>query len=110
MPLEVEGFSVVIDDLQLSGAFAADGTSVQGVTLAGKIDTRPLVELVSPGGADDAVCVLVSTFGVACEACSDGSGDYCLTVYVDNMVAPEQAGLTIQPRTAEDVAADPACP
>jgi hypothetical protein len=109
LPLEVEGFSVVIDDLELSGAFAADATSVEGVTLAGKIDTRLLVELVQPGGADDAVCVLVSTFNVDCEPCSDGTGDFCLTVYVDNMVALEQGGFTIQPRTAEDVAADPAC-
>lgn len=109
LPIEVEGFEVVIDDLTLSGAFAADSSSVEGVVLAGKIDTRPLVDLVSPGGDDNAVCVLVSTFNVSCEACSDGSGDFCLSVYVDNMSAMEQAGLTIEPRSAEDIAADPSC-
>ncbi|MFT4625327.1 MAG: hypothetical protein ACI8PZ_003995 [Myxococcota bacterium] len=110
LPIEVEGFEIVIEGLTLSGAFSSGAASIEGVVLAGKIDTRPLVELVSPGGGDDAVCTLVSTFQVDCEACSDGSGDFCLSVYVEDMSAPSAGGLVVEPRTAEQIADDPTCP
>lgn len=109
LALTVSGFTVNIDDLELSGAFAPDGSRIQGAVLKGAINTIPLVELIAPGGADDAVCQLVGTFGVSCESCSDGSGDYCLSVWVQNIEALEVPGGTLVERLAADIAADPAC-
>jgi hypothetical protein len=109
LPIAVEDFVVVIEDMELSGAFSADASSVEGVVLAGKIDTRPLVDLVSPGGGENDVCVLMQTFSVDCEECGDGSGPFCLTVFVDSMTATGVDDLTITPRTADDIALDAAC-
>jgi hypothetical protein len=102
LEINVEGFEIVIEDLTLSGAFAPDASYIDGVVMAGAIDTRPLVELVSPGGGDDAVCVLLQTFNADCEECGDGSGPYCLTVYVDSMQAND-ANMTIVPLTEDDI-------
>lgn len=106
--LSVAGYSVTIDDLEITGAFAADGSSLQGATLAGSIDTRPLAPLVGVEG-DDGVCELLGGFGIACVACSDGSGDFCLALEVQDMTAELVPGLDIMPRTQADIEADSAC-
>jgi len=106
--LSVQGLEITIDDLFVSGAFAPDGSSISGAVLAGSIDTRPLVDLIEPGGDDDAVCLLVQTFGIACEPCT-GGGDFCLSLLVDSIQATEIAGLTVVNRTADDIANDPVC-
>jgi hypothetical protein len=107
--LSVQGMDIVIDELLISGAFSPDGTYIAGATLAGAIDTRPLVGLIDPAGSPDTICDLVATFGVACEPCSDGTGDYCLTLLVNDISAEELAGTTLVPRTGDDIAADATC-
>ena len=109
LPLEVEGFDLGLEDVVLSGAIAPDFSRAEGVVLAGKIDTRPLVDMISPGGGDDAVCILLQTFGADCVDCSDGSGQYCLNLFVDSMVAEGRDADPIIPVTAEDVEANPDC-
>jgi hypothetical protein len=109
LTLDVAGVVVNIDDLDLSGAFASDGSRIQGTVLKGSIDTRPLVPLLAEGGADDAVCVLAGTLGVSCLECGDGSGPFCLSVWVDNIAAGEVAGGTLVPRVQADIDADPSC-
>lgn len=109
LPLDVSGIVINIDDLDLSGAFAPDGTRIQGGSLKGAVDTRPLGEAFDLGTAPEAVCDLVATFGVACAECSDGTGPYCLEVWVDNINAAELPGTTITPREAADIEADPNC-
>jgi hypothetical protein len=109
LTLDVEGIPVVIEDMLLSGAFASDGSSIEGAVLAGTMDTRLLVDLVAEGGGDDAVCEIVEAFSVSCEECSDGSGPYCLSVFVDSLTAELRSGLVVVERTADDIAADPAC-
>lgn len=109
LPLEVEGFDLGLEDVVLSGAIAPDYSRAEGVVLAGKIDTRPLVDMISPGGGEDAVCILLQTFGADCVECSDGSGNYCLNLYVDSMTAEGRDGDPIVPVTPEDVAANPDC-
>ena len=107
--LSVEGLDVTIDDLLISGAFSPDGSYIAGATLAGAIDTRPLVGLIDPEGGENTICDLVATFGVACEACSDGSGDFCLTLLVNDISAEELPGTTLVSRSADDIAADATC-
>lgn len=105
--LNVSGIEITIDDLVVSGAFSADGTTIEGAVLAGAIDTRPLATLVNSTD-EGAVCELVATFGVACEPCGDGE-PYCLSIYVDSMVAELAAGVTLEEVTEDDVAANPDC-
>jgi hypothetical protein len=93
----VEGFSVTIDDLLISGAFAPDGSYISGAVLSGSVDTRDFVELVDDTGENPgAICDLAAAINVQCEPCSSDSEPYCLSLYVDSMVAAEIDG-TITP-------------
>lgn len=109
LPLDVQGISLVINDLTLSGAFAPGGAYIAGAVLAGSIDTRPLVPLLDEGGDDDAACNTVAAFGVTCLPCSSDNQPYCLSIYVDGIVADEVPGLTLMARSADDIAADSSC-
>ncbi|MBN2798304.1 MAG: Ig-like domain-containing protein [Deltaproteobacteria bacterium] len=92
--LTVSSYSVTIEDLFVSGAFAPDGSYIAGATLAGIIDTRPLVPLVDPEGAPGTICDLAGAMGISCEECGDGE-PYCLSIEVDSMSAAQVAGLTL---------------
>ncbi|TNE90215.1 MAG: hypothetical protein EP330_09150 [Deltaproteobacteria bacterium] len=87
--ISVEGIDIQIEDLIVSGAFAPDGTYIAGGVLAGRIDTRPLVDLVEEGGAEDAICELAAGIGVECEDCGGGE-IFCLSLYVDNLSAVQE--------------------
>lgn len=89
LPIAVGGFSIVIEDLALSGAFSPNVDRIQGASLAGTVDTRPLVDLISPGGPPETVCDTVGALGVSCVACADGSGDFCISIWVDQIQALE---------------------
>ncbi|MBT3218207.1 MAG: hypothetical protein HN348_03880 [Proteobacteria bacterium] len=109
--ISVMGYTISIDDLAISGAFAPDGTYIAGAVLAGAVDTRPLIPLIDETQDDDYLCNLVGTMaGVECEACSDGTGDFCLTLLVTNIAADLEPDLTLVERTANDIAADASCP
>lgn len=115
--LAVAGYTVTIDDLEISGAFAPDASYIAGAVLAGTIDTRPLVPLLDAdsdcsegytactGSEDDpadccdenAICATAVQIGVACETCADGE-DFCLSLYVDSMTAAQVAGGEILPQ------------
>jgi len=107
--LSVQGMEIIVDDLEISGAFAPDGSYIAGATMAGAVDTRPLVGLIDPEGSDNTICDLVATFGVACEPCTDGSGDFCLNLLVTEMSAEELTGTSLVTRSADDIAADASC-
>ena len=87
--INVEDLSVAIEDFSLSGDFAPDGSYIDGVQLIGSIDTRPLVPLLGDEGSpDDAICALAATLNISCEPCSDGTGDFCLSLEADSIAAP----------------------
>ncbi len=92
--LSIEGYSITIDDLLVSGAFSPDGSYISGAVLSGKIDTRPLVPLLNPEGEPDEICNLAATIGVSCEPCLDGE-NLCLSLYVDNIAAEEVGGTVV---------------
>ncbi|MEQ1500810.1 MAG: Ig-like domain-containing protein [Myxococcota bacterium] len=108
LPLVVAGLTINIEDLSLSGAFASDGSRIQGAALAGSIDTRPLAGIFDSTDPN-AVCDLVATFQVACEACSDGSGDFCLSVYVDAIEAANLPGVVLEEITDAEIEQNPDC-
>ena len=107
--MNVDGFDLVLDDADLSGAFTEDLSAAVGVSLVADFDTRPLVDLIAPGGGDDAICILMATFGVSCVECDDGAGPYCLTMRVQEVPAGEIPRLTLEPRSPAEIAADPLC-
>ena len=78
----------------------------------GQIDARDLTgvlvdaELITDDDPQ-AVCDMISAFGVACEECADGQ-DYCLTIHVDQIDAGE-TGESIERLTDEDIEADATC-
>jgi hypothetical protein len=114
--ITVEDYEITIDELMISGAFAPDASYITGAVLSGSIDTRPLVPLLGDEGADEnAICDLASSIGVSCEACADGTGNFCLSIYVDNIQAAAIPTALETIPTQEDAclrtecAADPDC-
>ena len=72
--------------------FTSDGSQISGAILSGEIDARDLVGALVGGGLleeedPDAVCDLIGTFGVSCEACASDGAAYCLAIYVDQITA-----------------------
>lgn len=108
------GVEVTLKTLKLTGSFAPDGGSLDGVTLEGSADTRDFVDLLGDqlGGAtgDDAVCNLIAQLapGVECEDCGDGNVT-CLAIVADSLEANQVDGLSLVQVTQDDVCADGSC-
>lgn len=116
-PISVAGYTVSIDDLILSGAFAPDASYIAGARLAGSIDTYPLAGLVDPTCVPtdtvnypaclDGVCQLAAVIG-GCEACASDGEAHCLSLDVDSIGAEGISGSLVV-RTQDDICADSTC-
>ncbi len=93
--ISVAGYDVVIENLVISGTFAADGSYYGGGVLQGTIDTRSFDQLVSDDAEEGAVCGLAPSFGVECEACPGTSDKFCLSILADSIVADEVVATEI---------------
>lgn len=100
-PVSLPADTMYITDFVVAGAFAPGGTSMDGVTVRGMIDTRPLALMLL--GTDEA-CGTLSAFGVTCKACPDGSGDYCVAVDVEDVTADR-----VDAAVVEITDLDPSC-
>ena len=111
LELPLADSTAAIEDLELSGSFTPpDGDAIEGVMLAGLVDTRALVPLIQ-GEGDDAFCQLLdAALGVPCEECTDQTGPYCVTILVDNLTAEKVSQAGLVERTQEQIDQDPACP
>ena len=98
LDLSIQGIGLTIEDVVLSGAFTPDGSAIDGVTVMGAIDTRPLAD---PAG--DTACDQLVAIGVDCQECSDGSGPHCVSIVVDSIFAPEVPGATLVQVTQFDI-------
>jgi hypothetical protein len=94
----IEGDPIDVEQLDISGSFAADGSEIVGFRMSGIVDTRDLKEALEVE-ADGAVCDLFgASFNVECEACPSGDGDYCITLVVADLPMPEAGfGLAAVP-------------
>jgi hypothetical protein len=102
--INVADFSLTIDTLSVSGAFASDGSSLDGVSVDAFTDTRPLASL----GVGD-ICELVVIAGVTCIPCSDGA-NACLKIKVTDLTAEEVPGLMgLSLITTDDVTNNASC-
>jgi len=109
LPLQVADIIVEIDDLELSGAFAPDGSRIQGAQLRGVIDTADLGPAFSAGADPDAVCELAGAIGVECETCANGN-ETCIRVWIDDIDAEAAPNVPeLVERTQADIDTDPAC-
>lgn len=95
LEVSVSDVDVQIQDMFLSGSFSPDGSYIDGVTLAGIIDTRPLASIVdnNPDAPPETVCEFTGRLGINCIACPDGSGEYCLELLADSISA-DSAGVS----------------
>lgn len=108
LPLSVSGVEINITNLELSGAFAPDGSRIQGAVMKGKVDSRPLAAAFNFGTTDNAGCIALAAFGVQCEECDNGAGPYCITVNIEDLEALE-VSTTLVPITDTDIENNPAC-
>ncbi len=107
--LVIAGVEVGVEDLELSGAFAPDGTSIEGAILSGTVDTRPLVPVIAPGGKDTAVCELTAQLGVDCQPCAGNAEEtFCLSLRIEDILA-EEIDTDLVERTPEEITKDKRC-
>ena len=109
-PQDTNLYNISISQLNIAGDFTADGSQIDGAILSGEIDARDLVgALVSRGLLEEedpnALCDLIGTFGVACEACATDGEPYCLSLYIDQITA----NLDDQTLIAQDECDPEAC-
>jgi len=78
--LVIEGYDAAFLDTYIAGTFEPDGSGIAGVTLTTEMDTRALDALIDPHAKVGAACALLASLGISCQACSDGSGDYCIPI------------------------------
>ncbi|MCB9761605.1 MAG: hypothetical protein H6739_17305 [Alphaproteobacteria bacterium] len=83
-----DGDVIAAQGVTVQGGFAAGLEGIRDISAAGLVDTRPMVDRVEEGGEPDAICQIVSGFGVACEPCADGE-TLCLQMEVIDLVAEE---------------------
>lgn len=85
--LVVSGAIVTVGDLELTGAFAADGSHLGNGVLTGLVDTRPLSLAQNPEGDGSDICELVGSFNVECEPCVSDGQAFCLDLRAEDIVA-----------------------
>lgn len=107
--ISVQGISITIAELQISGAFSPGAASLEGVRVNAFVDTAAL-DLGDLGATlGDDLCATVELLaGVSCEDCGNGSMT-CLRLTIENITADKTAidGLTLV--TADDVANNATC-
>lgn len=84
--ITVSGAAIKINQLQVSGTFASDGSYFGGGTLSGSLDARDIATALPDLGDADALCGIIAGFGATCESCPDGQA-YCLSLVADQITA-----------------------
>ena len=112
LPIEILDVSLTMWGMYLSGTFESDGAGMAEMGLEGALDIRELgpafgdalgglIDLSDP----DSACSTVALFGVNCEECPSGDGDYCIGVDLEDIEA-EKTDTTVTPIAAEDISED----
>jgi hypothetical protein len=98
--LSVAGYTIPLQDFEVSGTFASDGSYFGGGVLAGSVDARDIVEMIDEVDTWEDACNLTASFGAACIACSDGV-EACLSLRADQIIADENPGQVLEVVTEE---------
>lgn len=112
--LSAAGYDISINQLNVAGDFTSDGSQIGGAILSGEIDAREIVGALVGGGLleeedPDAVCELIGTFGVSCDACSSDGAAYCLSIYVDQITANSDDQTLVAQDDCDPEACDEGC-
>ncbi len=104
LPLELQGFTISLRDVTLSGAFAPDGERIDAMALTATLDVRD----VEPFLVDVDLCALVAELDRPCFACPDGE-EACVKVTVEDLDVQWDPEATLIERTPKDIAEDDFC-
>lgn len=99
--LAAGGGELPLYELTLTGSFDVDGAALEGITLTGLLDLRPLSEVY---GMD--LCEYLPFYGDSCVDCPDGEPQ-CVEIEVVDASAPWLPDLTLDADI--DPTADPYC-
>jgi hypothetical protein len=92
--LSVAGYTIPLQDFEVSGTFAADGSYFGGGVLAGMVDARDIVDMIDEVDSWEDACNLTASFGAPCIACGDGV-EACLSLRADQILAEENPGQVL---------------
>ena len=96
MPLEVQGQSVMLDNVQISGALVDGGTDLTDAELLADADLRQL-------GADwQTYCTYLVIFGLSCMECSSDGVEACVGLHVAQIEGEPQGGVVVKEVTDPD--------
>ena len=109
LPVDILDTSLTLWGMYLSGTFEADGGGMSAMGLEGALDIRELgpafgdltgglIDLSDP----DTACGTIGLFGVSCQSCPSGDGDYCIGVDLDDIEA-DLTDSTVVPIELEDI-------
>ena len=70
--------------LQLSGTFAADGSSIGGLAMTTVVDSRDIAELIS-GQTADSLCEIMGNLYIPCELCPTDGHSYCFDLSFEDL-------------------------
>lgn len=101
VPVPLGDGGVALNELRISGRFAADGSSIDRTLIRTKFDLRATEDPL-------AACFALALTGTPCVACADGL-ELCVDVEIDAGRSQRIDGWTLVSRTPELIAADPAC-
>ncbi len=93
--LSVAGYTIPLQDFEVSGTFAADGSYFGGGVLAGMVDARDIVDMIDEVDSYEDACNLTASFGAPCIACDDGV-EACLALRADQILAEENPGQVLE--------------
>jgi len=94
--------------VRINGTIVQEGGRLVSGRIEGSMDTRGLDGLV--GGGTGATCALLTSLGVNCEPCPDGSGTYCLTTIMEDIIAQPARSRAPTPRPATSTPPSPPSP
>ena len=98
--LAVAGYVIPLQNFEVSGTFAADGSYFGGGVLAGMVDARDIVDMIDEVDSWEDACNLTASFGAPCIACDDGT-ESCLSLRADQILAEENPGQVLEVVTEE---------
>jgi hypothetical protein len=87
LTFRVADVTLVLEDVEIEGAFTADGSGFEWVEVKGVFDSRPLDEPLKGKDSLGAACHRASLAGSECIPCPSDGKPYCLALHVDEISA-----------------------
>ncbi len=89
---------------RVDGSFLPGTSRLVGGTLTATVDTRGLDAAIDPDAGEGVTCDLLSSLGIGCLDCPDGSGPFCLPIEILDMESEPVEVTGTHPETGEPFA------